>query len=165
MKYPLIIAFEMSSYEDDAFPIATTWSLNNGQIKSTLISPDEEWLDQLYEQGDILETDPDTLIHEGHSPKSVMEELQLDMEDSPLYCLDPYMAEQAMTKICESMDREYDLMLRPAAELMASIPAAERELCRQECLGVLDLNERQSSDQVRLWLEMFVRLGADDQDN
>ncbi len=163
MKYPLIINFEMSSYDDEAFPIAATWSLSNGQIKSTLISPDEEWLEHLYEQGEILDTDPETLLYEGHSAKSVMEEIQLDLEDAPLYCLDPYMAEQAFTKICESMDREYDLALRPAAELLASVPAKEREQCRQECLNLLNLDERQSTDQVRLWLEMFVRLADDDQ--
>ncbi|MEH6625181.1 MAG: hypothetical protein V7739_01970 [Motiliproteus sp.] len=151
----------MSSYEDDAFPIEAAWSLSSGEIKSSLISPDEDWLDQLYEQGDILETDPDILIHEGHSPKSIMEELQLDLEDNPLYCVDPDMAEQALTRVCESMDREYDLKLRPAAELMATIPATEREQCRQDCISMLDLNEHQSADQVRLWLEMFIRLTSD----
>ncbi|MCW8883782.1 MAG: hypothetical protein OQK12_00845 [Motiliproteus sp.] len=158
MNYPLIIAFEMSSYEDDAFPIAVAWSLSSGQIKSTLISPDSEWLDEIYEQGILMSTDPETLLHEGHSPKSVFEELLLDLEDNPLYCIDPYQTEQALEKICDSLDREMETAIRPVAELLVSVPTEERELCRNECETMLELDLSLPADQVRLWLELFNRL-------
>ncbi len=157
MKYPLIIAFEMSSYEDDAFPVAVAWSLPEGQIKSTLISPDEEWLEQLYDQGGAG-IDPEQLLLEGHSAKSVIEELQLDLGDERLYSPDPFTAETAIERFAESLDRELDLPLRPAAELIADSSFEERELCRQECTSMLELSEHQAQDQVRLWLEMYNRL-------
>ena len=158
MKYPLIIAFEMSSYEDDAFPIAAAWSLSSGELKSTLVSPEAEWLEQLYDQGALLDVDPESLLHEGHSAKAVLEELQLDLEDQALYCIDPYQTEQALEKLFESLDQEYELPLRPVAELLSNHSHQAREDCRQECLVLLGLNEHQATDQVRLWLEMYARL-------
>ena len=81
MTTTLIIACEMSSYEEDAFPISISWSLADGCIKTSLIRPEEEWLDQ----AEYLEIDPDQLLRDGHSPKAILEELQEDRGDEPLY--------------------------------------------------------------------------------
>ncbi len=157
MEIPLIIAFEMSSYEDDAFPVAVAWTLTSGQIKSTLICPEAEWLERLYDQGG-LDIDPDQLLHEGHSAKAVLEELHLDLGDEALYCCDTDSTAQALEMLMQSLDREYDINLRPAAELLIDSSDDEREFCRQECLTLLGLDQSQCTDQVRLWLEMLVRL-------
>lgn len=154
---PTIIAVEMSSYEDNAFPVAACWSLSHGEMKFTLITPEDEWLEELHEQGG-LDVDVDQLLYEGHSIKEVFEELLLDLGDEPIYCVDPHSIERALEIMMESLDREFELSLRPLAELLIDTKPEEREQCRRTCIEMFDLNDHQAGDQVRLWMEVLTRL-------
>ena len=42
-NFPLFIDIETSSADDTAFPTSISWSLPDGQLKSVLIIPDDEW--------------------------------------------------------------------------------------------------------------------------
>lgn len=156
-KLPTIIAIEMSSYEDSAFPVAVCWSLSNGEMKFTFVAPEAEWLEDLHDQGN-LDFDLDQLVYEGHSIKDIFYELQMDLGDEPLFCIDPYSTEQALEKMMEAVDSEYDMQVRPIAELLVDTKPEERELCRQSCIEMFDLNDHHAGDQVRLWMEILTRL-------
>jgi hypothetical protein len=151
----LIIACEMSSYEEGAFPIAIAWSMIDGCIKTSLIRPEEEWL----EQAGYLEIDPDQLLQEGHSPKAILEELQQDRENEPLYCADPEQTRLALDKLYDSLDGCNDLPLQPLHSLLEDIPADELEACRQDCLSLLEFDPYSAESQVRLWQAIYARLG------
>jgi hypothetical protein len=154
VTYPLIIACELSSYEEDAFPVAIAWSLPDGSIKTTLISPEEEWL----ERADHLEVDPDQLLMEGHSAKAVLQELQLDRQDEPLYCIDPEQTEQALEQLYSSLDGCNDLPLLPLRDLLDEVDYQQLDSCREDCLMQLELDPQRADEQVRLWLEVYARL-------
>lgn len=154
---PTIIAIEMSSYEDNAFPVAVCWSLSHGEMKFTFVTPEPEWIEDLSDQGN-LDFDLEQLMYEGHSIKSIFEELQMDLGDEPLFCIDPYTTEQSLEKMMELLDREYDMPVRPIAELLIDTTPEDRELCRQSCIEMFDLNDHQAGDQVRLWMEILTRL-------
>lgn len=155
MTATLIIACEMSSYEDDAFPIAISWSLPDGCIKSSLIRPEDEWL----EQTDHLEIDPDQLMMEGHSAKAILEELQEDRQNEPLYCVDTEQTRQALDQLYDSLDGCNDLPLQPLHDLLDEVPFEELEACREECLSLLDFDPYSAESQVRLWQAIYARLG------
>lgn len=155
MTDTLIIACEMSSYEDDAFPIAIAWSLSDGCIKSSLIRPEEEWL----EQAGYLEIDPDQLMMEGHSAKAILQELQEDRANEPLYCVDPEQTRHALDLLYDSLEGCNDLPLQPLHELLDEVPAEELEDCRRECLELLDFDPYSAESQVRLWQAIYARLG------
>ncbi len=151
----LIIACEMSSYEDDAFPIAISWSLADGQIKSSLIRPEDEWL----EQAGYLEIDPDQLMMEGHSAKAILQELQEDRQNEPLYCVDTEQTRAALDQLYDSLDGCNDLPLLPLHQLLEDVPAEALEDCRQECLSLLDFDPYSAESQVRLWQAIYAQLG------
>lgn len=155
MNYPVIIAFEMSSYDEEGFPTAVAWSLPGGEIKTTLVAPEEAWLER--DHG-YLEVDPDRLQLEGHGVKAVLTELQEDLETEALYAVDPFVCQQALEALVEALGFDPDLPLRPLAELFADTTEEERELCRQECQSLLDLEPHSAVGQVRLWLELYARL-------
>ena len=157
MTLPLIIACEMSSYDDDAFPVAIAWSLPDGRIKTTLIQPEEEWL----ENATSLEVDPDQLLLEGHNAKAVLQELQLDREDEPLYCEDFELTQRALEQLYQTLSSPLDLPLLPLLELLDDNDEHERLQVRQDCLDQLLLDPQQADQQVRLGLELYVRLSAD----
>lgn len=155
MTPTLIIACEMSSYEDDAFPIAIAWSLADGCIKTSLIRPEDEWL----EQADYLEIDPDQLMREGHSAKAILEELQEDRANEPLYCTDVEQTRQALDRLYDSLGGCNDLPLQPLHELLDTVAADELEDCRQECMSLLEFDPYSAESQVRLWQAIYARLG------
>ena len=158
MTTTLIIACEMSSYEEDAFPISISWSLADGCIKTSLIRPEEEWLDQ----AEYLEIDPDQLLRDGHSPKAILEELQEDRGDEPLYCADIELTQRALDQLYDSLDGYNDLPLQSLMSLLDGIPADELEACRQDCLNLLEFDPYSAESQVRLWQEIYARLAGDD---
>lgn len=154
MTPTLIIACEMSSYDEDAFPIAIAWSMADGCIKTSLIRPEDEWL----EDTGYLEIDPDQLLQEGHSAKAILEELQQDRENEPLYCVDVDQTRQALDKLYDSLDSCNDLPLQPLHELLEDVPADEIEACREECMSQLEFDPYSADSQVRLWQQIYARL-------
>ncbi len=157
MTTTLIIACEMSSHEEDAFPISISWSMADGCIKTSLIRPEDDWL----EQAGYLEIDPDLLLQEGHSPKAILEELQQDRSDEPLYCADLEQTQQALDQLYDSLDGYNDLPLQPLLGLLDDVPAEELEACRDECLNLLDFDPYSAESQVRLWQQIYARLSGD----
>ncbi len=160
MTLPMFIAFDSSSYEESGFPVSVTWSLTSGELKTSLIYPEDEWLEQ--EDDLCRDIDPERLYQEGHSVKMILKELLEDLHDQPLYTPDPYLSEQCLEKLNDALDNECDLPLRATAELFADISAEERELCRTELITLLDLDDHRAEAQVRLWLQMYVRLQGEE---
>lgn len=156
MNYPLIIAFEMSGDHDGAFPLAVAWSLPDGSIKSTLIQPEDEWLDSSEEH--YLDIDTDRLFEQGHGAKAVLEELQLDREQEPLYSPGHYTVERALERLYDAVEGVNDLPLRPLQELLCDHSPDEVEAQLQEHRLLLDLDPYTAEGQVRLWLEVYARL-------
>ncbi|RDE22404.1 hypothetical protein DV711_07300 [Motiliproteus coralliicola] len=143
----------MSSSDWNAFPVAIAWSLTDGRIKSTLIQPEQEWL----EQEQLLSLDPDQLFMEGHSAKSVLHELVQDLESEPLYSADIDQVGQALDQLYQSLEGHNDLPLLPLRQLLEDVED-EIEPCREECQSLLQLDPSRADEQVRLWLEVYVRL-------
>lgn len=156
MNYPLIIAFEMSSSDDNAFPLAVAWTLPEGSIKSSLIQPEDEWLEEAEDL--YLDIDCERLYQQGHSAKAILEELQLDREQEAVYAADLYQVEQALERLYAAVDSDNDLPLQPLAELLSDIPADEVQACLDDSRQLLDVEPYTAEGQARLWLEVCARL-------
>ncbi|MFT5721912.1 MAG: hypothetical protein ACI9W6_002230, partial [Motiliproteus sp.] len=141
----------------DAFPISISWSLADGCIKTSLIRPEDEWL----EQADHLEIDPDQLLRDGHSPKAILEELQEDRGDEPLYCGDLEQTQRALDQLYDTLDGYNDLPLQPLMSLLDGIPAEELDACRQDCLNLLEFDPYSAESQVLLWQQIYTRLAGE----
>lgn len=109
VSYPHFVAVDASSWEEDAHPIAIAWSMTDGQIKTTLIQPDDGWDDWDYALEDIHGISRDTLYQRGETTWSVIRELENDLEQSYLFADDQERVEELLNRIYESCGRELSL--------------------------------------------------------
>lgn len=154
MEYPIIMALDGSSYEDRAFPIAAAWSLPNGEIKSTLIRPDEDWWDPDSNYQHDFDLDEETLHTQGLSAIQVAKEMETDIQDGQVFCLDPDMNDQLAVRLFDAIRAEPNFESYTTQELL---PDFDAELLLEQLnaysiqLG-LDLNS--CENRVRVLLEI-----------
>src|SRR5690554_498811 len=103
MEYPQFIAIDASSFEEHAHPIAIAWSLSNGQIKTTLISPDDQWEDEDWDISlqDLHGINSETLYQRGETTWSVIRELEHDLANPYIYADDHMRVEILLSKLYE----------------------------------------------------------------
>ena len=106
MIYPQFIAIDPSSFEEAAHPVAIAWSLPDGQIKTTLIAPDDEWDDWDISLQDLHGITQDTLYQRGETTWSVIRELEADLENPYLFADQLEPVETLLNKLYDSCDRE-----------------------------------------------------------
>ncbi len=154
MTYPHFIAIDASSYDDDAHPIAIAWSMSDGQIKTTLIQPEDDWDDWDYALEDIHGISQETLYQRGETCWSVIRELENDIEESYLRTDDSGRVEHLLNMIYEACNREPSLETGPFHD---GIPSPE---------SARDANDQLVSqhvtcdDRVLLMLNAWVRADA-----
>lgn len=81
-NFPLFIDIETSSADENAFPTSISWSLHDGQLKSVLIIPDDEW--DPWENADA-DIDLQHLFDQGVSGPDVIRELNEDLDGQTVY--------------------------------------------------------------------------------
>tara|TARA_R110001592_G_scaffold52649_8_gene161285 strand:- start:15722 stop:16207 length:486 start_codon:yes stop_codon:yes gene_type:complete len=81
-KFPLFIDIEASTPNENGFPISISWSLADGQLKSVLIIPDDEW--EPWENIDS-EVDLQHIFDQGVSGPDVIRELNEDLDGQTVY--------------------------------------------------------------------------------
>jgi hypothetical protein len=107
--YPQFIALD-SSHGEQAFPVAISWSLEDGQLKSVLIIPDDAWEPWEHNQSQY---DTDYLINHGATCPEILQELLSDMESHELFASDLEQDLALLEKICQSCGQERDIDLLP----------------------------------------------------
>ena len=109
MTYPHFIAIDPSSHEETSHPIAIAWSMSDGQIKTTLIQPEDDWEDWDYALGDLHGINQDTLYQRGETPWSVVREMENDLEESYLRTDNCDEVERLLELIYEACGKENSL--------------------------------------------------------
>ena len=81
-NFPLFIDIETSTPDKNGFPISISWSLADGQLKSVLIIPDDEW--DPWENSDP-EIDLQHIFDQGVSGPDAIRELNEDLDGQTVY--------------------------------------------------------------------------------
>ncbi len=81
-NFPLFIDIEASTPDENGYPLSISWSLADGQLKSVLIIPDDEW--QPWENVDS-EVDLQHFFDQGVSGPDVIRELNEDLDGQTVY--------------------------------------------------------------------------------
>lgn len=118
MQYPHFIAIDGSSWEEHAHPVAIAWSMADGQIKTTLIQPEDDWDDWDIALGDLHGITPDTLYQRGETVWSVIRELEGDLEQPLLYADDEERVSMLLEKIYEACERDLSIELADARDVV-----------------------------------------------
>lgn len=118
MEYPQFIAIDASSFEEHAHPVAIAWSLADGQIKTTLISPDDDWEEDWDNcLQDLHGITPETLYQRGETTWSVVRELEEDLANPYLYADNQETVEALLGKLYESCNRELNIEIGSFREI------------------------------------------------
>lgn len=119
MEYPQFIAIDSSSFEEHAHPIAIAWSLSNGQIKTTLICPDDQWEDEC-DSGlqDLHGITTETLYERGETTLAVIRELEQDLANPYIFADDPVRVEEQLNKLYESCSRDLSIEIGDYREIV-----------------------------------------------
>jgi len=79
---PRFLDIEYCQTEDALFPVAMAWSLENGQMKTVVIAPHDDWIP---EDGDLGDFDLLYLEEQGVPLIEIVRELHQDLPDQTVY--------------------------------------------------------------------------------
>jgi len=127
MSYPHFIAIDGSSWEDQAHPVAIAWSMADGQIKTTLIQPEDGWDEWDISLQDLHGIGPDTLFQLGETVWSVIRELENDLEQPHLYADEEGRANQLLEKLYDACGRDLSFDVSHCRDVLSDgIPEPEQ---------------------------------------
>ncbi|MBZ9537809.1 hypothetical protein KGQ90_02480 [Modicisalibacter tunisiensis] len=152
--FPSFIAVETG--EEDALPLAIAWALPDGQIKHTLIQPDDDWLgEELAALGDYS---LDELRTFGVSPLDVLKELEGDHFSATLYTTGISDDEAALSRIFDTFGVDPFVELAPVTSLYPDLQLGEWERARNDLFGELGLEPLRADHEVQVMLYLHQRL-------
>lgn len=133
MSYPQFIAIDGSSFEDHAHPVAIAWSLPDGQIKTTLIAPEDDWDDWDISLQDLHGINPDTLYQLGETVWSVVRELENDLEQPYLYADNADRVTELLEKLYDACNRDLSIEIGEYSEIIKGKALDESAQYHQTC--------------------------------
>jgi len=157
MEYPRFLVLEASSYEEDAYPIAASWSIADGQLKAILIRPEDQWRDWDASNEDHHGITRSQIEMVGETALDVIRELSEDVDKSPVYVNEPFLYERWLNTLYSAYGVEIPFDIYPATDLFQmKQEELEEELENLSSNLLLDL--KVPEDRVRTQLELFQRL-------
>ena len=152
--FPGFIAVETG--EDKTLPVAIAWALSDGQIKHTLIQPDDDWLDEeLLQLGDYS---LEELRSFGVSPLDVIRELESDHHSATLYTAGISDDEAALSRLFDDFGIDPFVELAPAESLYPDMASGEWSRARNQMFGELGLEPLRPEHEVQIMLCLHQRL-------
>lgn|SRR5690554_1152983 len=161
MPAPRFLDIEYCQTDDTLFPTAMAWSLDNGQMKTVVIAPAEEWLP---EDGDLGDIDLDYLEEQGVPLLELIHELHQDLPDQTVYVdgLDP--DEILVDLIFSALDQEAPFEVAPITELIPNLSSDALEDRRRELLFEENLEPQLPENGVYALLLMAREEGLFEED-
>ncbi|MCK0106338.1 hypothetical protein [Marinobacter sp. S0848L] len=131
MSIPRFLDIEYCQTDDALFPTAIAWSLEDGQMKSVVIAPDEAWVPDGADLGDI---DLFYLEEQGVPILELVRELHEDLPGQTVYVdgIDP--DETLADLIFEAVKQEAPFEIAPIADLITDLDSDTLEDRRRELM-------------------------------
>ncbi|OJT00188.1 hypothetical protein [Marinobacter nauticus] len=118
MSIPRFLDIEYCQTDDALFPVAMAWSLADGQMKTVVIAPEEAWLP---DDGDLGDVDLLYLEEQGVPLLELVQELHQDLPDQTVYVdgIDP--DEILIDLIFSAVSQDAPFEIAPVSELITGI--------------------------------------------
>ncbi|MBW0145947.1 hypothetical protein [Marinobacter arenosus] len=131
MQVPRFLDIEYCQTDDALFPVAMAWSLADGRMKTVVITPEDEWLP---EDGDLGDVDLRYLEEQGVPLLELARELHQDLPDQTVYVdgLDP--DEILIDKLFSAIGQEPPFEIAPITELLTSLDSDSLEDRRRQIM-------------------------------
>ena len=131
MPAPRFLDIEYCQTDDALFPTAIAWSLADGQMKTVVIAPEDVWLP---EDGDLGDIDLLYLEEQGVPLLELARELHEDLPDQTVYVdgLDP--DEILVDLIFSAVRQDAPFEIAPISELITGLDSETLEDRRRQLL-------------------------------
>lgn len=116
MTIPVFIDIEASINDKQGFPTAMCWSLTNGQMKSVLIIPEDEWLEE--DEGYEQHTDVTDLYNHGEAVLDIAREINEDLDGKTVYMPGSDFEGNLINKLFSAYDIEPSFEINPLSEFL-----------------------------------------------
>jgi hypothetical protein len=157
MEYPRFLVLESSSYEEDAYPIAASWSIATGELKAILVRPEDEWQQWDSTNEDTHGVTRSQIEMQGESVLDIIREMSDDFDKQPVFVTEPYLYGKWLSTMYQAYGSELPFDLVPIEEIFKmTLEEVEEEITNISNNLLLDL--KVSEDRVRCMLELYQRL-------
>ena len=158
MHLPVFLAFEVTD-EDQGYPYAVAWSLNNGQYKSVLLKPEDAWLID-WDSGQNAAGAPplQDLLDRGETVLDVIKEWAGDFHAGEVHCQDPALAEYCLDMMYEAYDREVAVEIVPVNEVFTDIDPMDLDDQRRWIMETEGLMAVQAEDEIRTFIHLYAQV-------
>lgn len=131
MSIPRFLDIEYCQTDDALFPVAMAWSLEDGQMKTVVIAPEEAWLP---DDGDLGDFDLLYLEEQGVPLLELVQELHQDLPDQTVYVdgMDP--DEILIDLIFSAVSQDAPFEIAPISELITSLDSDALEDRRRQLM-------------------------------
>ena len=118
MALPRFLDIEYCQTDDALFPVAMAWSLEDGRMKTVVIAPEDAWLP---DDGDLGDVDLRYLEEQGVPVIELARELHQDLPDQTVYVdgLDP--DEVLVDLIFGAVQQDPPFEIAPISDLITNI--------------------------------------------
>lgn len=150
-NFPLFIDIESSSPDENGFPISISWSLADGQLKSILIIPDDEW--EPWENSDP-EIDLQHIFDQGVSGPDVIRELNEDLDGQTVYIDGLDEDESLLEKLFDTYEQSFGFEIATVNALFPRHDIENILSIRNEIAREYQLDPESIEDKVRAFIFM-----------
>jgi hypothetical protein len=157
MEYPRFLVLESSSYEEDAYPIAASWSIASGELKAILIRPEDEWQQWDSTNEDSHGVTRQQIEMQGESVLDVLREMSDDFDKQPVFVMEPFLYEKWLGTMYGAYGAEVPFDLVKVEDIF-KMPKDELEEELVNISNNLLLDIKVSEERVRCMLELYHRL-------
>ena len=158
MIIPSFIAFEVTNIEN-GYPYGIAWSLPDGQYKSVLVRPEDDWLID-YETGSYNPDAPalQDLLDQGQSVLDILREWEQDFDNGELFCQDPVLAQYCLDMMYDAYGRECDLDVIADYDCFDDIAQLDLDDQRRWIMDTEGLSASHCDDVVKTLIFLFARI-------
>ena len=159
MAKPCFLDIEYYQSDDTLFPTAMAWSLTDGTMKAVVIAPQDEWLP---EDGDTGDIDLRYLEEQGVPLIELARELHEDLPDQTVYVdgLDP--DEILVDRIFTAIEQEAPFEIAPLTDLITGVDSDTLEDQRRALMFEEGLEPQLSENGVYALLMVAQQYGVMD---
>lgn len=148
-NFPLFIDIEASTPDSNGFPISISWSLADGQLKTVLIIPDDEW--DPWDNADP-NLDLQHLFDQGVSGPDVIRELNEDLDGQTVYIDGLDEDEPLLEKLFETYEQTLGFEIATINELFPKHDIENILIMRTEISREYQLDLELIEDRVRSFI-------------
>ena len=148
-NFPLFIDIEASTPDENGFATSISWSLPDGQLKSVLIIPDDEWDPWENASPDI---DLQHLFDQGVSGPDVIRELNEDLDGQTVYVDGLDEDELLLEKLFDTFEQSIGFEIATVSELFTKHHIEDILALRNDIAREYQLDPDSIEDKVRAFI-------------